>query len=109
MTGERDSNNFGNIEEKKSMNKKLIKKKTKKTEERKEKNENRKKKKKKYPQISKIGDRIDVLSLSKPMELLIEARATEQSEVTKVFSVQLDRSSVPGSLSNFYNHQAVPS
>jgi len=56
-----------------------------------------------------IGDRIDVLSLSKPMELLIEARATEQSEVTKVFSVQLDRSSVPGSLSNFYNHQAVPS
>jgi len=45
MTGERDSNNFGNIEEKKSMNKKLIKKKTKKTEERKEKNENRKKKK----------------------------------------------------------------
>jgi len=68
-----------------------------------------KKKKKKCPQISKIGDRIDVLSLSKPMELLIEARATEQSEVTKVFSVQLDRSSVPGSLSNFYNHQAVPS
>jgi len=46
MTGERDSNNFGNIEEKKSMNKKLIKKKTKKTEERKEKNENWKKKKK---------------------------------------------------------------
>jgi len=99
------------LRKKKSMNKKLIKKKDKENRRKKRMKieKKKKKKKKKCPQISKIGYRIDVLSLSKPMELLIEARATEQSEVTKVFSVQLDRSSVPGSLSNFYNHQAVPS